>query len=357
MADRLPRVELTRAVPAALLALLVVLAYLVLAPFLVPVAWAAILAYVTWPIYERLCRASGYRDWRSALLMVVALSASVVLPLIWLSVLLRTELIDAYRLVATYLTTGPHQLPDIVAKIPWLGDRIQEWLRHYAGKPDLLREELGRWVESSFAELAHLVGGAGRNVAKLGFAALTLFFLYRDGENLVAQARHALQPLIGERLRHYFEAVGTTIKAVVFGLIATALAQGTLAGLGYWGAGVQAPASLGALTAFVALIPFGAPLVWGSVGTGLLFTGETVPGVALLLWGLLAVSWIDNLVRPLVISSATRIPFLLVLFGVIGGVSAFGLIGLFIGPVILAVILAIWREWIDGGAQHPRGSP
>lgn len=355
MTDDMQRIWLKRAIAGMLIGTVVTLAYLVLDPFLVPVSWAAIVAFVTWPLYRRLCRAIGGCGWQSALLMVVALSVVIVLPLFWLSTMLRAELVGAYRALAAYVSTGPHQLPEIVAGIPWLGPWLQEWLNHYTGNPELLRADLGRWVESSLGELFHLIGGAGRNLVKLTFAVLALFFLYRDGAALVEQIRRALQPFVGPPLAAYLEAIGATIKAVVYGLIATALAQGTLAALGYWLADVRAPASFGALTAFVALIPFGAPLVWGPIGVGLLFTGKTVAGVGLLLWGLLAVSWIDNLLRPLVISSATRIPFLLVLFGVIGGLSAFGLIGLFLGPVILAVLLAIWRQWV--GAQPAAQKP
>ncbi len=130
-------------------------------------------------------------------------------------------------------------------------------------------------------------------------------------------------------------------------LVATALLQGAVAGLGYWWAGLHAPVLLGAITALVAMIPFGTPFVWGSIGTWLLIRGEVTAGIGLLLWGTLVVSWVDNLIRPLVISSATRIPFLLVMFGVLGGLAAFGLIGLFLGPVILAVLVAVWREWLE----------
>ena len=104
---------------------------------------------------------------------------------------------------------------------------------------------------------------------------------------------------------------------------------------------------LGAITALIAMIPFGTPFVWGSIGLWLLASGDTIAGIGLLLWGALVVSWVDNLVRPLVISSATRIPFLLVMFGVLGGLAAFGLVGLFLGPVVLAVLMAVWREWIE----------
>ncbi|MEA3276350.1 MAG: AI-2E family transporter, partial [Pseudomonadota bacterium] len=134
--------------------------------------------------------------------------------------------------------------------------------------------------------------------------------------------------------------------------VLTALAQGALAGLGYWVAGAGAPVLLGALTALLALVPFGAPLVWGSVGVWLLLTDAFWPGVGVLLWGALVVSMIDNLVRPLAISSSTRIPFLAVFIGVLGGLQAFGLVGLFIGPVILAVMLAVWREWLEGQVKE-----
>jgi predicted PurR-regulated permease PerM len=133
---------------------------------------------------------------------------------------------------------------------------------------------------------------------------------------------------------------------VVYGIVCAAFAQGTLAGLGYWAAGLPAPIFLGALTFLVGLVPFVVPFMWAGASLYLFLTGKTVAAVGLFIWGLTAVSWIDNIVRPLVISGSTRIPFLLVLFGVLGGLAAFGLVGLFIGPVILAVMMAIWREWI-----------
>jgi predicted PurR-regulated permease PerM len=139
--------------------------------------------------------------------------------------------------------------------------------------------------------------------------------------------------------------VSTTTRAVVYGLLVTALVQGTLAGLGYWVAGLSAPILLGLITTLFAMVPFATPIVWGGAGLWLLFQGEMVAGVGVLLWGALVVSQIDNIVRPLLISANTDIPFLLVLLGVLGGVLAFGLIGLFLGPIVLAVLLAVWREW------------
>jgi predicted PurR-regulated permease PerM len=176
---------------------------------------------------------------------------------------------------------------------------------------------------------------------------VSLFFMFRDGEQFAAQVRRMLEQFFGAvRVEHYLHGIGATVRAVVYGIVCAAFAQGTLAGLGYWAAGLPAPIFLGALTFLVGLVPFVVPFMWAGASLYLFLTGKTVAAIGLFIWGLTAVSWIDNIVRPLVISGSTRIPFLLVLFGVLGGLAAFGLVGLFIGPVILAVVMAIWREWI-----------
>jgi predicted PurR-regulated permease PerM len=334
------------------LAGMVTLGFIVLRLFLVPVAWAVILAYVTWPLYRHLRQALGGSSTWSALLMTLILTAAFVLPLLWLIALLRDDLINAYQIVAAYLE-NPQPLADSIARIPWLGEWLQEYLNRFTGDPARLRAELAQWGEQSIDTLGGLIGDLGRNTLKFAFALLTVFFLYRDGENALAQVRVVLRRFLGERGNAYLAAVGATTKAVVYGLVLTALAQGLLAGVGYWAAGVRAAVLLGAVTALVALIPFGTPLVWGSIGVSLLFDGRILAGIGLLLWGALVVSWIDNLIRPLVISSATRIPFILVMFGVLGGLAAFGLVGLFVGPVILAVLMAVWREWLEEQTPGP----
>ncbi|HCU53635.1 MAG TPA: AI-2E family transporter, partial [Gammaproteobacteria bacterium] len=144
----------------------------------------------------------------------------------------------------------------------------------------------------------------------------------------------------------YMKAVGNTVTAVMVGLLLTAQVQGILAGAGYWAVDLKAPILLGAVTMVFALIPFGTPLVWGTLGLWLIMTDRVWPGIGLLIWGALVVSSIDNLIRPLVISSATHVHFLLVLLGVLGGALAFGLVGLVLGPVILAMASALWHEWL-----------
>lgn len=344
-------VFMRRLVVTLLLGVLLILSWRVLSPFLVPVAWAAILAYVTWPLHHRLAVRLPGRASLAALLSTLLLTLSLVVPVIWVAATLQHELTAAYRAVAVRLAEGPLALPDFLRSLPWLGDWLQELLEKVSGDREAVRRDLARLIEPWLGQVGHLAGGLLRTVALLGFSVLTVFFFYRDGESLLAQLRQVLGRFLGARGEGYLQAVGATTRAVVYGIVLTALAQGAMAGLGYWGAGVEAPVLLAMLTVLIAMVPFGTPFVWGSIGIWLLLTERVAAGIGLLLWGALVVSWVDNLVRPLVISSAARIPFLLVMFGVLGGLAAFGAVGLFLGPMILAVLLAVWQEWQEEQAE------
>ena len=345
---------LRRSVLAALLGALLLAGFVVLRPFLAAIAWAAILCYVSWPLHLRvLARLHGQRTW-SALAMTVLLTLVLGGSLLWLGLLLRSEGAAALREAAA-LVQGGVRLPEPIARVPWFGPWLQERLLELGTDRSAWERQLTELSEQWGRRAMRLVGDLGLNVLRLGVALLTTFFFFRDGERLLEQLRRILHGLLGDRVQAYFVAVGDTTRAVVYGLLLAALAQGLLAGLGYWVADVDSPVFWGAATAVVALIPFGAPLIWASIGVWLLLTGELGAGVGLLLWGALVVSWVDNLVRPLVISGVAKIPFLLVLFGVLGGLAAFGLIGLFVGPVILAILLALWREWAaDNAPRHER---
>lgn len=346
----------SRVILGFLLGGLLVLAYAVLEIFIVPVAWAVILAYSTWPLYEPLRQRMPKRPMLSALLMTLLLTAAFVLPVLWMAMMLRDELGVFLAAIGAQIRAGPPELPEFVRDLPGIGASIQEWFDQWTSEPELLRTQIIGWLRQGTDTLVAVVGDVGRNAAKFGFALMTVFFLYRDGERVLAQVQLVLRRFLGNRVDDYLSAIGGTTTGVVWGLAATALAQGVVAGLGYWWAGVSAPVLLGVITALVAMIPFGTPFAWGSVALWLLLDGEVGAAIGLLLWGVLVVSWVDNLVRPLVISSSTRTPFLLVMFGVLGGLGAFGLIGLFLGPVVLAVLMAVWREWLGEAATAPQAA-
>jgi predicted PurR-regulated permease PerM len=341
---------LRRLITATLLAGLVLLGFRVMEPFIVPVVWAAILAFVTWPAYQRVRSVCREHHVIAALLMTTAVSLAVIAPIAWLALVLRIEVVRLWH-DAQALVAGGVQLPPAVAKLPWIGDQLRELTERAAQDPHVLGLELRRVTDHSFDQIAHLIGGISREAVKMAFTAVSLFFVYRDGQRLAAQLAQALEQVLGARVHNYLRAIEQTVKAVVYGLVLTALVQGLLVGIGYWVAGVGAPVFLAALTTVCGLIPFAAPTVWAGVCVWLFIKGSTAAAIGLLIWGAIILGWTDHIVRPFLISREAAIPFLIVLFGVLGGLATFGLVGLFIGPVILAVLLAVWREWLFESRQ------
>ncbi|MFM8333718.1 MAG: AI-2E family transporter [Candidatus Methylumidiphilus sp.] len=337
-----------RIAPGLFLAGLLALAYQILAHFIIPMAWAIVLAYVSWPLHRQILRLCQGRQTWAALTTTLLLTSVIVVPLVWASFLLQGEIAETYRKLPEWLDKKP-MLPDFARHIPYLGQELAQRLEQSDTLRELLATRALPWARQYSSELLKVLGDVGYNAGKLGFTLLTAFFLYRDGPEVVAQTRKVLRMLLGGRLDAYVTDAEETLKAVVYGIVLTAIGQGVLAGLGYWFVGLDAPILLGVVTAFFAMIPFGTPLVWVSASLWLLADGQHWAGFALLLWGALVVSWVDNIIRPLVISGATRIPFLLVFFGVLGGLAHFGFIGLFLGPVVLGICFAVWREWLG----HP----
>jgi predicted PurR-regulated permease PerM len=349
---------LRRLIVAVLLGGIVLLGFRVLEPFIVPLVWAGILGYVSWPAYQRLLRACGGRALLAALLMTGAVGVAVVAPLAWVVAVLRVELIHAWHETQATLANGL-QLPPALTRLPWIGERLRDLAARAAQDPHVLGTEVGKVTNQSFDQIAHVVGYIAHNVVKLLLAVLSLFFVYRDGERFSDQLAHAFEQVLGPRVHNYLHAITQTVKAVLYGLVLAAVGQGVLVGLGYWVAGTDAPLFLAALTTVCGLIPFAAPAVAAGVVLWVFLSGTTVAAVGLAIWCTIVMGYTDHIARPFLISQQARIPFLVVLFGVLGGLAAFGLVGLFVGPVILAVLLALWREWlIESESRRPApGAP
>jgi predicted PurR-regulated permease PerM len=331
---------------AVLLVGLALLCLMILSPFIAPIVWAGILAYASWPLYRHLRRLlHGYRT-LAALLMTLILACVVVVPVLWILVLVQGELTSAYQALTKYLAQGPQAVPRFLARIPWVGEKIQDTMDRYSTDPSELTQELSAWLLGWASELGHVMSSVGRNLVKLTLTLLTVFFFYRDGETIAAQADHVVEGFFGDRLNPYVVTAGKMTRAVVYGLLITAITQGVLAGIGYWVVGLAAPVLLGALTGILSIVPLvGTAIVWVPIGIYLLSVGLVWKGIIMLTWGAVLVHPADQVLRPILISSATHVPFLIVMFGALGGLQAFGLIGLFTGPVVLAIAMAIWREW------------
>jgi len=335
-----------RLAPWLALTSLGLLVSLILAPFLAPLAWAGVLAYASWPLAEWLRKYSGGRETLAASLATVLAALTLCAPLLWLAWLGQQEVGRIYPAVQAFVAAPP-ELPEGLRSLPWLGEWLAQQRAWLLADPQGVSSAFQTWLGAHVGDAAALAGGVGKNLVKLLLTLTIVFFFYRDGARIVGELRHVLVSFIGPRVHDYLAAAGATTRAVVYGILLTALVQGAVAGLGYWVAGLGSPVTMGVLTALVALIPFATPLAWGGAGAWLLFQGEVGAAIGIWIWGAAVVSQLDNILRPIFISSAGAIPFLLVLFGVLGGILAFGLVGLFTGPIVLAVGWAVWREWAE----------
>ncbi|MDO5652116.1 MAG: AI-2E family transporter [Moraxella sp.] len=338
-----------RLLALTLLTVLIILCFKVVQFFITPALWAAILAYVTFPIYTFFHTKVKFSPNFSALIMTVAISLIIGVPLIIGVFFLQHEALSLYNTLIHRIQAGYVDLPDSIKNLPVIGQQIKDALWEINKEPEASMATVRAWIQSHLYYGKVAFDATLKTLAKLGMALMTLFFFYRDGMNIMRQVRQALRNIIGNRIDGYMDSVGATTQAVVYGIGLTALAQALLAGIGYTFANAPNPLLLTLITFAVALIPFGTPFAWGGVSVWLLSQGHTTEGIGLALWGILVISWVDNLIRPIVISGATKIPFIIIFIGVLGGLTAFGFVGLFIGPVVLAIGLAVWREWIS---QH-----
>ena len=326
-------------------------ALLVLAPFLVSLAWAAIAAYTTWPLYAWV-RDATRRPRLAASLLTAAVAFGIGVPLAWV---LATVANEASLLVLRLQesASGELVLPDWIAARAWLREPIEQLRTTWLVDTRAIRDLISHNLSEVSSQLLSLAGGLARNLIQFAITLMALFVLYLDGERVLAQARRLATLFFPAAPADFVEDIGAVIRAVVFGLLGTAIAQGAIAAIGFTIFDVPSPVLLGMVTALGSFVPFGPTLVWLAAVVGLVLAGETGSAIGMTLWGALLVSSVDNVLRPLLISGPTQIPFLLVLFGVLGGLSALGLLGLFVGPVVLSVAFALLAEFGKRPAAPP----
>jgi predicted PurR-regulated permease PerM len=330
--------------------------YWVMRPFLVPIAWAGILAYVTWPLY-RWARQHTRRPRLAAAAFTLTVALGVGVPVAWILVALASEASHLIGLARGWLDDGaplPSMFAEAVAARPWLAGRLAELQADLAIEPTEVLRYATRNAAALSAQLVNLAGGLATNVFKFTLTMVTLYVLYLDGERLAVQAGRLSRIVFPQASEGFLDHVGAVVRAVVFGLLGTAFVQGVIAGIGFAIFGVPSPVALGALTFAASFVPMGPALVWGGAALWLLANGHGSAAAGMGLYGLLLVSSIDNVLRPILIGGGpVRIPFLLVFFGVLGGLAAFGALGLFLGPVLLSVTFALVAQF--GGRAGGEG--
>lgn len=340
-----------------LIFILFYLSFQVLKYFIVPVLWAAIIAYITWPLYHSVQKLCGPRPTLSATIMISMVVLVVGIPLTFAIFMLQHEGRNLFYELQRQVFSGHLDVPQFIRDLPIIGKEVTRTLKEINTDPNSIVQNVSGWFQSHLNYGRLVLSEISKNIFKLCFAVMSLFFFYRDGQTILNQVSKALEMVIGPRIHHYLDTISETTRAVVYGVGLTAIAQALLAGLSYFVAGVPNPMVLTIVTFIFALIPFGPPVAYSAVSLWLFSQGQTIEAIGVMVWGGCVVSTADNVIRPLVISGATQIPFLLIMFGVLGGLASFGMVGLFVGPVILAVLLAIWREWLHEQVNEPLMMP
>lgn len=351
-----------------LLVLVILAGLYFLRGFLVPVLAALIICLASWPLYQRLLRRCGGRDILAASL---ALGIVILVLIIPLSLALSFAIQEASSFIRWALAANRDGVPVPLwlIELPLVGNWLARHWVQYLGEPHALGEVVemvsGEHLGNIYRMLLSATGDVFRLLLTVIFMLIVLFFVYKDGSRIRAQLDVVGERVLPGRWQRFSRMVPATINSTVTGMGLIALGEGVVLGVAYWIAGVPSPVLLGVVTGFMALIPGGAPLSFTLVSLYLIGSGQVVAGVALFAWGTIELFIVDKTLRPKLVGGPVKLPFLPTFFGLVGGVQTMGFVGLFIGPVLMALLVAIWREWTleesadvpDLGAPHIVSEP
>jgi predicted PurR-regulated permease PerM len=323
--------------------------YLVLSPFVPALLFAAITCSASWSLNLRLRRSVGGRTVVAALLMTLLMCVLVILPTALLTATLTRNIGALGNDLQAWMDRGLPPAPEWLKSIPLAGAALDEYWHRLASSREEVMTLLKSLLEPMRTPAVAVATAIGAGVLHMLVAAFVAFFFYCDGEEIVATIRAILLRLAGRLGEELLDTVASTVGGVVVGIFGTALAQATAATLGFAIAGVPFFYLLGAVTFFLSILPIGPPLVWGGATIWLLRQDDIGWAVFMALYGTFVISSIDNFLKPWLISRRSSLPMLLIVFGVFGGIAAFGFIGIFIGPPVLAVGYTLTNLWTRGG--------
>lgn len=328
-------------------ALMVVVAtgcYLVLRPFLTAILLAAVIAVVTWPVFRWLLDHLRQSTTLAASAMVLLIIVTFLIPMSFLLFALAQQIPRWVTMAAAWLK-DPAPVLAAVDGIPYVGAWLHEQLR-LAIDPATFGHTVQRMLDPLSSGLVNAAVNVGNGVVQLIFVTFIVFFFYRDGAWFADRISALVERVSGGIAREITGILVNTTRSVVFGIVGTAIGQGLVAGVGFWIAGVPGVLVLSFAVFVLSVIPIGPPLIWGPAAVWLYTQGELGMALFLIAWGTLAVSSVDNFIKPILISRGTSMPIALIFLGVFGGVLAFGFLGLILGPLLLAVGVALFSAWL-----------
>lgn len=337
--------------------LLVVGCVAVLLPFVGTLLLAIVVCVTSWPVYEALLKKLGNRPTLAALIMALLLILVLLLPMIVLSGSLASGVEMAIQELKPIFDKGlPADAPEWVAGIPLVGPEIAAYWHKLAANRAELNKVLQQAVDPAQKVLLTTVKVFGQGLLQLGLVIFFVFFIFSDAAKYTEGIRTIARKLGGELGERMLSMAQGTVTGVMVGIVGTAAAQAIVGLIGYLIAGLPAVLLLTFATFIFSMVPVvGATVIWGGAAVWLYQDGQTGMAIFMALWGMLAISGVDNFVKPILISRTAALPLLLIIIGVFGGVLVFGFIGLFLGPTLLALGSTLIREWMTHQpiANHP----
>ncbi|RWX75396.1 AI-2E family transporter [Neorhizobium lilium] len=317
--------------------------------FLVPVLAALVIGFASWPLYRKLVRQVGGSTTIGATLAILFILAFLIVP-IGIAIAYTIGEVRQWIVWAAEVNRFGAPPPVWIAGLPFGGEWLAlQWTNHI-GSPgsigELIQIVSGANIGNIYRALVAAGDGAFHIILTMLFMLIALFFVYRDGASFTKQLDLLGERILPTRWERISRIVPATISSTVTGMTLIAIGEGIVLGIAYWIAGVPSPVTLGVITGVMALIPGGAPLSFTLVSAYLVANGKYVAGFGLLAWGTVELFIVDKTIRPRLVGGPIKLPFLPTFFGLIGGVKTMGFLGLFIGPVLMALMVSIWREWI-----------
>ncbi len=312
--------------------------------FIPALLWAVVIAIATWPLRVKVAQKIKGSDIKVAAIMTVSVAILLFFPIVYALFQAASDLGALTSWIVEVKKSGI-AVPGWVHAIPVAGDQAAKWWTANLADPNSFSLFLGSADSTWVKEIAQNMGRqAAHRLVTLIFTVVTLFFLYEGGDDLSTKTLALLEKLTGESGRRYGLQAATAIRATVNGVVLVGLGEGLIIGISYGVAGAPHAAVLGLLTGALAMIPFAAPLIFIAVSLVLMAQGNTAAAVGVFVFGMLVLSIGDHVVRPKIIGGSVELPFLWVLFSILGGVEVFGLIGLFVGPALMALVIMMWND-------------
>ncbi|MEO5560160.1 MAG: AI-2E family transporter [Dokdonella sp.] len=325
-----------------------------LAPFAPAIFFAIAIVVSSWPAHAWLLARLGQRRAMASLVSCGFVGIVVIVPIVLLFVAFRDTAVWLLALLDEWNRSGPGSLPDWVHRMPLVGSHVDQW---WNGSPSDLTAWLSSFGDPARKILISTARAFGNGVGQVALAALLLFALFRDGDRIGQKLAIFVRDIGGVWAHDALHTVHRTIVGVMLGVLGTALAQAVVAIAGFTLAGVPNAFLLGALTFILSMAPIGPPLIWGGASIWLAQSGHSGWAFFMVLYGILGISLIDNVVKPFLISRSSRVPFAMTFMGVLGGVLAFGVAGIFVGPALLAVAINLGRQLSSRETPAPAAVP